>query len=458
MHSKGKDKRAEDASILVADDEAIALKTLLRILEKEGYGTTAAANGEQALNKISRHSFDVILTDLAMEPVDGLTVLTEAKAINPETEVIIITGYASVETAIEATKRGAFHYLQKPIRPDDVRHVVRQALEKKGLRSRIRDLEQQVTADFPTIIGHSPKIKDLKKLIQRIANTDANVVVTGESGTGKELVARAIHESSRRKEGRFLAFNCASFADELLANELFGHEKDAFTGATSTRAGLLESATGGTVFFDEVGDMPAAMQAKLLRVLQEKELIRVGGTTPVSVDIRIIASTNKDLKKLSDHGLFRQDLFFRLGVISIRLPNLSERSKDIPLLAGHFLMKYGGQSNRKMTGFSDEAIGLLTTYGYPGNVRELENIVERAVSFARGDQIEMGDLPPDLKDFNSFTFHSSKEKLKTLEEVEWEYIQWVLEKTGNNKSEAARILDIDRVSLYRKLKKFAFED
>ncbi|MCP4196303.1 MAG: sigma-54-dependent Fis family transcriptional regulator [Proteobacteria bacterium] len=458
MHSRGKNKRAEDTSILVVDDEPITLKTLQRILEKEGYGTTATANGEQALDEISRHSFDVILTDLAMEPVDGLTVLTEAKAINPETEVIIITGYASVETAIEATKRGAFHYLQKPVRPDDVRHVVRQALEKKGLRSRIRDLEQQVTADFPTIIGHSPKIKDLKKLIQRIANTDSNVVVTGESGTGKELVARAIHESSRRKESRFLAFNCASFADELLANELFGHEKDAFTGATSTRAGLLESATGGTVFFDEVGDMPATMQAKLLRVLQEKELIRVGGTTPVSVDIRIIASTNKDLKKLSDHGLFRQDLFFRLGVISIRLPNLSERSKDIPLLAGHFLMKYGGQSNRKMTGFSDEAIGLLTTYGYPGNVRELENIVERAVSFARGDQIEMEDLPPDLKDFDSFTFHSSKEKLKTLEEVEWEYIQWVLEKTGNNKSEAAQILGINRVSLYRKLKKFAFED
>jgi transcriptional regulator with PAS, ATPase and Fis domain len=200
------------------------------------------------------------------------------------------------------------------------------------------------------------------------------------------------------------------------------------------------------------------MQAKLLRVLQEKELIRVGGTAAIPLDIRIIASTNKDLKKLSDHGLFRQDLFFRLGVISIHIPNLSERSGDIPLLAGHFLVQYGEQNNRRITGFSEEAIGLLTAYGYPGNVRELENIVERAVSFARSDQIEVEDLPPDLKDFDSFTFHSSKEKLKTLEEVEWEYIQWVLKKAGNNKSEAARILGIDRVSLYRKLKKFEFED
>lgn len=458
MHSKVKDRHARDTAIMVVDDEDIALKSLLRILEKDGYNATAAADGEQAIALLHRHSFDLILTDLAMAPVDGLAVLTEAKKVNPETEVIIITGYASVETAIDATKKGAFHYLQKPIRPDDVRHVIRQALEKKGLRSRIRDLEQRVKSDFPTIVGHSREIRDLKKLIQRIANTDSNVVVTGGSGTGKELVARAIHESSRRKKGRFLAFNCASFADELLANELFGHEKDAFTGATSTHAGLLESATGGTVFFDEVGDMPAAMQAKLLRVLQEKELIRVGGTTPISVDIRIIASTNKDLKKLSGHGHFRQDLFFRLGVISIHLPTLAERSTDIPLLARHFLIKYGNQANRRITGFSEEAIGLLTTYGYPGNVRELENIVERSVSFARGNQIEMEDLPPDLKDFDSFTFHSSTEKLKTLEEVEWEYIQWVLEKAGNNKSEAARILGIDRVSLYRKLKKFEFEE
>ncbi len=458
MHSHVDDRLVEDTTILVVDDEEIALKTLKRILEKDGYIATGATDGAQALDLLEKHSFDLILTDLAMKPVDGLAVLTEAKKSHPETEVIIITGYASVETAIEATKKGAFHYLQKPIRPDDVRHVLRQALEKKELRSRIRDLEQQVMSDFPTIVGHSPKIRDLKKLIQRIANTDSNVVVTGESGTGKELVARAIHESSRRKKGRFLAFNCASFADELLANELFGHEKDAFTGATTTRAGLLESAAGGTVFFDEVGDMPAAMQAKLLRVLQEKELIRVGGTTPTPVDIRIIASTNKDLKKLGDRGLFRHDLFFRLGVITIHLPALSERSEDIPLLAGHFLVKYGDQNNRKLSGFSEEAIGLLTAYGYPGNVRELENIVERAVSFARGDQIEKGDLPPDLKDFDSFTFHSSRKKLKTLEEVEWDYIQWVLEKTGNNKSEAARVLGIDRVSLYRKLKKFEFEE
>jgi DNA-binding NtrC family response regulator len=448
----------KECSVLIVDDEAVSLKTLVRILEKEGYRTEAALNGQQALELLDTRSFDLVLTDLVMDPLDGMAVLTEAKKINPETEVIVITGYASVESAIEATKKGAFHYLQKPIRPDEVRHVVHQAAEKRGLRDRIKELEKRIGVEFPTIMGNSPKIQAIKKLIKRVEDSDANVVITGESGTGKELVARAIHQSGRRKNKYFLALNCASLTEELLANELFGHEKDAFTGATSTRAGLLESANGGTVFFDEVGDMPPAMQAKLLRVIQERELIRVGGNTPIPVDIRIIAATNKDLKKLSDAGIVRQDLFFRLNVISFQMPTLAERREDIPLLATHFLNKFTQRTGKRIAGFSKEVIGRLTSYGYPGNVRELENVVERAASFACGGHIETEDLPPDLKDFDSFTFHHSKGKMKTLEELEWEYIHWVLERVGNNKSEAARILGIDRVSLYRKLKQFEFRD
>jgi len=450
--------KSKDCWILIVDDENIALKTLVRILEKEGYKTEAAQSGRQAIKLLNNRSFDLVLTDLVMEPPDGMLVLAEAKKLDPETEVIIITGYASIESAIEATKRGAFHYLQKPIRPDEVRHIVRQAAEKRGLRSRIKELEKAAGVEFPTIVGNSPKILAIKKLIKRIEESDANVVITGESGTGKELVAQAIHRSSRRKDKRFLALNCASFTEDLLANELFGHEKDAFTGATTTRTGLLESAHGGTVFFDEVGDMPPAMQAKLLRVVQERELIRVGGTIPIPVDIRIIAATNKDLKKLSEAGIFRQDLFFRLNVIAFEMPALADHPEDIPLLAIHFLDKCVERTGKRISGISKEAIGLLSSYGYPGNVRELENIIERAASFARGKLIEVEDLPPDLKDFDAFTFHQSKDKIKSLEELEWEYIHWVLERAGNNKSEAARILGIDRVSLYRKLKQFQFKE
>lgn len=446
----------EKKNILVVDDEVITLKNVTRILEKEGYNAISASDGEKAIALLQKHCFDVVLTDLSMSDVDGLEVLERAKIIDVEIEVIIITGYASVETAIEATKKGAFHYLQKPIRPDEVRHVVRQALEKRGLRSRVRELEHTTIDKFPQIVGHSSAIEDLKKTISQISGSESNVVITGESGTGKELVAYAIHESSKRREKRFQAINCASFTDELIANELFGHEKDAFTGASRKSVGLLESADGGTIFFDEVGDMPGVMQAKLLRVVQEKKLLRVGGTNPVSVDIRIIAATNKDLKKLADHGIFRQDLLFRLNVISIHLPSLSERRADIPLLASHFLTKYSDVSGKEIDGFTKEALGLLTNYSFPGNIRELENIIERAVSFAQTGQIDAADLPDDIHTFDSFTIPQSREHFKSLEELEKEYIRFVLKKVGNNKSEAARILGIDRVSLYRRLKKLEF--
>ncbi|MBL0731759.1 MAG: sigma-54-dependent Fis family transcriptional regulator [Desulfosarcina sp.] len=271
-------------------------------------------------------------------------------------------------------------------------------------------------------------------------------------------MARAIHESSPKSQGKFLAFNCASFTDDLLANELFGHEKEAFTGAIRSHSGLFESADGGTVFLDEVGDMSSAMQVKLLRVIQEREVIRLGGTKSIPINVRIIAATNKNLKQLCSKGYFRQDLYFRLKVISIRMPNLSERRTDIPLLASHFLRLYASRAKKDILEFSDEALGLLTSYEYPGNIRELENIVEHAVSMPNGRMITIENLPADLVDYDFFTFHGQDEKFKTLAELEKEYIRWVLDHVEHKKSEAAKILGINRVSLYRKLKRFEFED
>jgi DNA-binding NtrC family response regulator len=444
--------------LLIVDDEEIALKNLERIMRKEGYHVVTQSSGEKAGELLRRQRFDVVLTDLLLDSIDGLELMAEAKKKDAETEVIIITGHGSVDGAIEATKKGAFHYLQKPIRPDEVRSIVRQAVEKRKLARRVRDLEQKIESDFPDIIGNCPKILSIKKLIRQIRDSDANVLITGESGTGKELAARAIHQISRRSEKRFLAVNCASLTEELLANELFGHEKDAYTGATQARAGLLESANEGIVFLDEVGDMSSAMQAKLLRVVQEKELMRVGATTPIPVDIRIISATNKDLKTLCAAGIFRQDLYFRLNVISIHLPNLSERLEDIPLLAAFFLKQSAKRAEKDIAGFSDHALGLLSNYAYPGNIRELENIIERAVALAKADQIQAEDLPPDLNDFHAFTFHRRTGNMKTLEEIEREYIQWVLGQVGHNKTEASKVLGIDRVSLYRKLKRTVFEE
>ncbi|MBF0224201.1 MAG: sigma-54-dependent Fis family transcriptional regulator [Desulfobacterales bacterium] len=445
-------------SILIIDDEETALKSLTHIMRKEGFLTTSVKDGEEALKLIRSKSFDIILSDLILGNIDGIEIISEAKRKDPETEIIIITGYGSVDGAIEATKKGAFYYLQKPIRADEVRSIVRQAIEKRKLTRRVSELEQQLSNDSPTIIGSSQEILKIKKIIHQIESSDANVLITGASGTGKELIAKSIHNFSNRKNSRFLAFNCGSFTEDLLANELFGHEKDAYSGATQTRAGLLESANGGTVFFDEVGDTPATMQAKLLRAIQEKEILRVGGTKPVQIDIRIIAATNKDLKKLIDAGIFRQDLYFRLNVISIHLPTLMDRKEDIPMLTSFFLKKFTKRDSKKIHGFSEEAMGLLVSYDYPGNVRELENIVERAVSLASGKRIELNDLPQDMRDFNAFTFHKDPKRMKSLSEIEQEYIQWVLKYVGHNKTEASRILRIDRVSLYRKLKRFELDE
>lgn len=444
--------------ILVVDDDSGTRKALRRILVKNGFEVKTAESGKAALDILGKNQFSLVLTDLLMEPVDGFEVLSKTKKLDPDTEVIIMTGYGSISSAVEAIKKQAFHYIEKPLRSEEVRHLISQALEKRCLRLEVQNLKKQIQSGFEKIIGKSPKLLEIKRLIRQIATSDSNVLITGESGTGKELVAHAIHNLSRRSAKKFLPINCASFTDELLANELFGHEKDAYTGATSSRAGLLESADGGTIFFDEVGDMSMAMQSKLLRVIQERKLIRVGGFKPIGIDIRIVAATNKDLKKAMKAGSFREDLFYRLNVIPIHIPSLSERKEDILLLAQYFLDRFNTKSKRKISGFSKKAAEILKSYDYPGNVRELENIVERSVSLAKAELIDADDLPDDLREIELFTVKREKPYLKSIQEIENEYIEWVLEQCNHNKSQAAKILKIDRASLYRKLKRTQIKD
>jgi DNA-binding NtrC family response regulator len=408
---------------------------------------------------LEREHFELVLTDLVMDGMDGLEVVRAVKARDPDSEVVVVTAYASVPTAIAAIKRGAYHYLQKPYQPEEVRQLVARVLETVRLRRQVRDLEARVAGSqrAPELVGASRAITSLVETIRQVAPTDCNILVTGESGTGKELAAALIHHHSRRREGKFLAINCGALTDELLANELFGHEEGAYTGASRARAGLLESAAGGTVLLDEVGEMSPAMQVKLLRAIQEQEVIRVGGTRPVALDVRIIAATNKDPKKAVAAGLFREDLYYRLKVIAIHVPPLRERRDDIPLLAHFFLRRAAERIGKAVRGFSEDALAALCRYSYPGNVRELENVVERAVALARDEVIHLHDLPPDLTEVEVFSFREDHGRLRTLKTVEHEYIQWVLQRVGRNRTRAARILGIDRATLWRHLKAHEIE-
>jgi DNA-binding NtrC family response regulator len=445
----------EGARILIAEDEAISRANLEHVLRKEGFETVAVENGALALQEIERSEFDLVMTDLRMQPVGGMQVLKRVKELHPHTEVIVITGFATVSSAVEAMQTGAFYYVPKPYKIDDVRILVRQALEKRSLRREVSELRRQIQSqkEAPLIIGNSPQMEALKKTIRQIASTDCNVLILGETGTGKELVAKTIHQLSPRAEKRFLAINCGAFSEELLANELFGHEREAFTGARGVKKGLLEAAQGGTVLLDEIGDMPLSMQVKLLRVLQEKNLIRVGGTDEIPVDLRVLAATNKDLKREVEHGTFRRDLYYRLDVITLQVPRLADRKDDILLLSLHFLRKISEAQGKHIEAISDEVMDVLLSYEFPGNVRELENIMERAVTLANGSTIEMRHLPTDLQEAAHLVKRPQREYL-TLEENEREYIEWVLEQVHDNRTRAAEILGIDRVSLWRKLKRF----
>jgi len=446
-------------TILVVEDEDIARKNLEYILKKEGYEVISVESGVKALELLESRTFDLVITDLKMEKVDGMGVLEKSKELQPFTEVIMITGYATVDSAVEAMKEGAYHYIAKPYKLDEVRRISREALIKRRLRLENLELRSFLKRfqQVPFIVGRSKEIKSIMKTIRQIAPSDTNVLILGESGTGKELVAKAIHNLSPRFEKKFIAFNCGSFTEELMANELFGHEKGAFTGATQVKPGLLEVAQGGTVFLDEIGDMPLAMQVKLLRVIQEKEFLRVGGVKPIPVDVRFIAATHRDLKDDVEKGLFRQDLYYRLNVITINLPPLASRTDDIPLLVHHFLSQKSQAMKKDIHEVEREAMDLLCQYSWPGNVRELENVIERAVALENGPSIQVEDLPDYIRNLSIETYRKNPSTIPSLEEQEKNYIKWVLKKTEGNKTKAAKIMGIDRVSLWRKLKRYGLE-
>ncbi len=447
-----------EAQILIVDDEPIARQNLEHILRKEGYTTVCAENGEVAIRHLEQGEFDLVMTDLRMQPVDGMALLQTTKQLYPDTEVIMLTGYATVNTAVEAMQKGAYHYVAKPYNIEEVRALVRQALDKRRLRLEVGALRRRLEdrRDVPLLIGNSQEMETLRRTIEQIAPADCSVLIQGETGTGKELVAKTIHRLSSRAENRFLAINCGALSEDLLANELFGHEKEAFTGARGIKKGLLEVAHGGTILLDEIGDMPLAMQVKLLRVLQERNLMRVGGTEEIPIDIRVLAATNKDLKNEVSQGNFRQDLYYRLNVIHLIVPRLADRKDDILLLSIHFLQKIAKHQGKPVEAISDEVLDILLSYPFPGNVRELENIMERAVTLAQGRTIEVHHLPPDLQQM-AHKLQRPKREFKTLEENEREHIAWVLEQVDGNKTRAAEILSIDRVSLWRKLKRYGME-
>ena len=446
--------------LLLVDDERIALRNLEHVLSKEGYRITATQSGSHALELLDAQPFDLMLTDLKMDKVDGMTLLRRCKAQHPDTEVIMITGYATLESAVEAMKHGAYYYIAKPYRLDEVRKVVAEALAKVRLRRENQALREQVESyqGKVRIITQNADMQRLLDMARQIAPTDCNVLVTGESGTGKELFARYLHHHSRRAEGPFVAVNCGAFNEDLLANELFGHVKGAFTGAAGDTKGLIAAAAGGTLFLDEITAMSPAMQVKLLRVIQEREVLPLGATTPQKVDLRFVAATNRNILEMAKGGDFRQDLFFRLNVVNLLIPPLSRRREDVPLLAYHFLKKCAARMGREVSEISAEAMDLLKAYDFPGNVRELENIVERGVAIAGGDTIEVASLPDDLRDLAIRTFRKKEGRLPSLEEQERDYIRWVLQEAGGNQTLAAQILGIDRVSLWRKLKRYQLEE
>lgn len=440
--------------LAIVDDEITICRRLKRVLLNEGFEVETFQKGYEFLTQHQTSPFQIVFLDLRLPDIDGLDILSHLKPADDNLEAIIITGYGSIESAIEAIKMGAYHYLTKPFRIDEVKLLAEGAKEKIELKIENRQLKDALNSKeiFKGFIGTSKVMQDVFDTIKKIAPINCNVLIEGETGTGKELAARSIHLLSPRKKYPFISFNCGGFTEELIANELFGHEKGAYTGATATRIGLLESANKGTVFLDEIGEMPISMQVKLLRVIQEKKILRLGGTKHIDLDIRIIAATNKDLKKAVLEGSFRNDLYYRLDVVSLSLPRLAERKDDIPFLIYHFIEKYNKSFGKKTTRVSPRTLDILMNYGFPGNVRELENIIQRAVALAEGDTIRVKDLPSDLQrlEFKSM----DGEGLLSLEELEKEYIKKVLKKTGFNKSLTSKILNLPRTTLWRKMKKY----
>ncbi|HEX2279213.1 MAG TPA: sigma-54 dependent transcriptional regulator [Candidatus Tectomicrobia bacterium] len=447
------------ADILIVDDEPAARTTLGILLRKRGHRVVQAEGAKAAAKTLAEMAFDLVVTDLRMPDGDGLEVLRAARGHCPEASVILLTAYAGWESAKEAMRLGAFDYFEKGKEPDEFLHRVDKALEETGLRRENENLRRQVRERYslPGIIGHSKEMQQALDLVMRVAPTDATILIQGESGTGKEVIAKAIHHTSPRAQHAFVAVNCGALPEPLLESEIFGHVKGAFTGATVHKKGLFEDAHGGTFFLDEIGDMPLSLQVKFLRVLQEGEIRRVGSNQATTVDVRVLAATNRDLGQLMQQGQFREDLYYRLNVIPLVLPPLRERREDIPALAEHFLRRFGDKQHRPLS-LTASAVERLLRYPWPGNVRELENAMERTAILARNDLIGPDELPPHIASGTPLGPAPVLPREQTLAEVEKSHILQTLERCGWNHSHAAEALGIGRTSLWRKLKEYQIEE
>jgi DNA-binding NtrC family response regulator len=440
------------ARVLIADDEQTIRETISTILQDEGYETEMVANGKEALEVLNQKNFDLLITDLRMPEIDGMELVKNSMKICPQTSVIIITAYASVESAIEALRLGAYDYIIKPFNHDDLILRVNRLLSHKELVWENQVLKQEIAEkyNFENIIGQSPEMQAVFHLIKKVSVSKGNVLITGKSGTGKELVARAIHFNSPRKNKRFVAINCGAIVGTLMESEFFGHKKGSFTGAIIDKDGYFKIANQGTLFLDEVGDIPLPLQGKLLRAIEEEDIYPVGSANPIKVDVRIIAATNRDLVKEIEQGNFREDLYYRLNVVEIPLPSLAERKEDIPLLVQHFVKKYNSELNRKIKGTDNATMRIFRNHDWKGGIRELENVIERAIILCEGDFITLQDLPPNMIK-NELAGEMPVRLKEAVAFFERQHIVKALEKTFQNKEETANLLGISLSSLYRKM-------
>lgn len=444
-------------SVLIVDDDTLVNEFLTETLTRAGYTCTSALSGEEALNRFKAASYDIVLTDLKMKEVDGLTLLQQVKTINPDTAVIMMTAYGTVETAVKAIKLGAYDFLLKPVSPEALEHILSRVTEVLELRTQNRILRQDLANKFQGIIGKSKMMKEIFDLIQSVANARSTVMITGASGTGKELVARAIHFASNRAERPFVKLNCAALPETLVEAELFGYEKGAFTDAKKTNRGRFELADGGTLLLDEISEMPLNLQSKLLRVIQEREFERVGSSQTISVDVRIIATSNRNLREYIAAGQFREDLFYRLNVIPIFLPPLADRREDIPHLVQHFVEKYNTENNKSVRFVEEAVMKMLMRYHWPGNVRELENLIERAVVTAKSDVLTDDDFPTELALGPMADDMPALKVPMKLEEGNKYLILKTLEKFNGNKTKAAEALGITARTIRNKLAEYQME-
>jgi len=444
----------KNANILVVDDEK-TIREGCRDILKNDYYVECVQTGWEAINILSKNLFHIVLLDMNLPDISGMEVLEKIKRMNPDIEIIIITAYATIKSAIETVKKGAYDYIAKPFTPDDLRLSVQKTLREKSLKLENDYLKEKIVArtEPVEIVGNSPKMVEIFELVRKVAPTDSSVLICGESGTGKELIARDIYRQSSRKDNPFLAIDCGALVETLLESELFGHIKGSFTGADRTKHGSFELANGGTFLLDEISNLSLSMQAKLLRVIQEREIKPVGGERPIKVDVRLICATNKDLRKEIEQGTFREDLFYRISVVVISLPPLRERREDIPSLAAYFMEKYNQKRKRRIRKISSPVMKIFMNYDWPGNVRELENVMERAVIIEDSQIIRPSSIPSHL-----ISHKTDKEKpnegLKSLEELEKEHILSALHETSFHKSNAAKILGIDRKTLHKKITKY----